>query len=46
MGEGGVVDEEGRLKEDSQGRGDRSRAEDVINGVVVGRKTRGGTGLM
>lgn len=40
------VDEEGRLREDSRGRGDGSRVEDVINGGVVGRKTRGGTGVM
>lgn len=43
----GWVDEEGRLREEeSGGRGEGSRVEDVINGGVVGRKTRGRMGIM
>lgn len=42
----GEVDEEGRLREVSRGKRDGSRVEDVINGGVVGRKTRGGMRVM
>ena len=37
-GRGEAEDEEGRLREDSRGRGDGSGVEDVINGGEEGRE--------